>query len=166
MPQLLGAKLKYLRNHHGLTQSQVAQLLSFTSYTYIQMIEKGQRVPTIQWVIRMAMVFDQTTDYFLRDSVPIDTTVKAHIKSIEAINTSASLFGSKVLELRKRAGWSQAGLAQKLGLASQGSVSKLESGRKMPSLDLAVEIADLFQVSTDYLLRETIVASSQSAPET
>src|SRR4051812_39882427 len=101
MPQLFGAKLKYLRNYHGLTQGQVAQLLSFSSYTYIQMIEKGQRVPTIQWVIRLAMVFDQSTDYFLRDAVPIDTAVKANIKSIENVNTSARLFGSKVQGLRK-----------------------------------------------------------------
>jgi transcriptional regulator with XRE-family HTH domain len=46
-------------------------------------------------------------------------------------------------------------LAQRLGLARQGYVSNLEAGRKAPSLDLVVQIADLFGVSTDYLLRDT-----------
>jgi DNA-binding XRE family transcriptional regulator len=49
----------------------------------------------------------------------------------------------------------QVELAQRLGLARQGYVSNLEAGRKAPSLDLVVQIADLFGVTTDYLLRDT-----------
>lgn len=52
-------------------------------------------------------------------------------------------------------------LAKRLGLARQGYVSNLEIGRKMPSLDLLVEIADLFGVTTDYLMRDSIPIEEQ-----
>lgn len=50
----------------------------------------------------------------------------------------------------------QVELAHLLGLARQGYISNLEAGRKMPSLDIVVQIADLFGVTTDYLLRDII----------
>ena len=38
----------------------------------------------------------------------------------------------------------------------QGYISNLEAGRKAPSLELVVRVADLFGVTTDYLLRDSI----------
>jgi transcriptional regulator with XRE-family HTH domain len=43
-------------------------------------------------------------------------------------------------------------LAQRLGLAANAHISLLERGRHEPSIDLVVAIADLFGVTTDYLL--------------
>ena len=54
----------------------------------------------------------------------------------------------------------QEALAHQLGLARQGHVSNLEMGRKEPSLELVVLVADLFGVSTDYLLRDTVPVES------
>ena len=65
------------------------------------------------------------------------------------------LLGEKLRYLRTQSHMTQVALAQSLGLAQQGYVSNLEAGRKMPSLDLLVQIADLFSVTTDYLLRDT-----------
>jgi DNA-binding XRE family transcriptional regulator len=50
----------------------------------------------------------------------------------------------------------QEDLAQQLGLKRQGHVSNLEMGRKAPSLEMVVKIADVFGVTTDYLLRDTV----------
>ncbi len=50
----------------------------------------------------------------------------------------------------------QAELAQQLGLRRQGYISNLETNRIAPSLQLVVRIADLFKVSTDYLLRDGV----------
>jgi transcriptional regulator with XRE-family HTH domain len=66
------------------------------------------------------------------------------------------LLGEKLRYLRTQRQMTQVELAQRLGLARQGYVSNLEAGRKMPSLDLVVQIADLFGVTTDYLLRDMV----------
>lgn len=66
------------------------------------------------------------------------------------------LLGEKLRYLRTERNMTQVDLARRLGLARQGYVSNLESSRKAPSLDLVVQIANLFEVSTDYLMRDTI----------
>jgi transcriptional regulator with XRE-family HTH domain len=66
------------------------------------------------------------------------------------------LLGEKLRYLRTQQQMTQVELTQQLGLARQGYVSNLEAGRKAPSLDLVVQIADLFGVTTDYLLLDTI----------
>lgn len=55
--------------------------------------------------------------------------------------------------LRKRNGWSQEELAQRLDISRQ-SVSKWESGAAIPDLDKIIKLSSLFGVSTDYLLKE------------
>lgn len=70
------------------------------------------------------------------------------------------LFGQKLLHLRRSRRLTQAQLAQQLGEITQSYVSYLEAGRKDPSIEVALKIADLFQVSLDYLLRDTITVES------
>lgn len=50
---------------------------------------------------------------------------------------------SRVRELREQRGWSQAALAQRLGVSRQ-TVNAIETGRYDPSLPLAFAIAALF----------------------
>jgi putative transcriptional regulator len=50
--------------------------------------------------------------------------------------------------LRKRHRWTQAQLAEKLGISRQ-SIYSIETGKYDPSLPLAFRIADLFGVSID-----------------
>jgi DNA-binding XRE family transcriptional regulator len=64
------------------------------------------------------------------------------------------LLGAKLRYLRQQRQMTQEELARQLGLRRQGHVSNLEMGRKTPSLDLLVQIADLFGVTTDYLLHD------------
>lgn len=61
----------------------------------------------------------------------------------------------KITEERKRNGWSQEELAEKVGVSRQ-AVSKWESAGSVPDLQRIVQLADLFGVSTDYLLKEHI----------
>ena len=63
---------------------------------------------------------------------------------------------NKIYEMRKAHGLSQEQLAEKLGVSRQ-SVSKWESGESIPELERLVEISKLFNVSTDYLLKESEV---------
>ena len=62
--------------------------------------------------------------------------------------------GSKIKELRIEKGMSQKKLARILHV-SNGTLSSYENNRYEPPLHLLCEIADLFEVSTDYLLGRT-----------
>ena len=51
---------------------------------------------------------------------------------------------SHVRELREKAGWSQAALAERLGVSRQ-TVNAIETGKYDPSLPLAFRLARLFE---------------------
>jgi transcriptional regulator with XRE-family HTH domain len=67
-----------------------------------------------------------------------------------------SRFGAKLRTLRRRRGMTMRELADVLGFRSHGFVGALESGRKHPSLDLALRIADFFGVPLDRLARDDL----------
>lgn len=60
-------------------------------------------------------------------------------------------FGIKIKNLRLQKRLTQAELAQKLGV-TKSVISAYETGLRMPSYDVLVQIARIFKVSTDYLL--------------
>lgn len=59
----------------------------------------------------------------------------------------------KITDERKKKGWSQEELAEKLGLSRQ-AVSKWESAGSTPDIQRIIQLSELFGVSTDYLLKE------------
>lgn len=61
-------------------------------------------------------------------------------------------FGRFLYALRKRQGWTQTELADKLGVTNQ-AVSKWENGDSFPDTGLLVPISELFGVSVDELLK-------------
>ena len=61
------------------------------------------------------------------------------------------MLSSRIASLRCKAGLSQAALANRLGV-SPSAVGMYEQGRREPSGDLLIALANIFQVSTDYLL--------------
>ena len=65
------------------------------------------------------------------------------------------IFSEKVMNLRKQKGWSQEELAEKLDISRQ-SVSKWESGQSIPDIDRILALSKLFNVSTDYLLKDEL----------
>lgn len=64
-------------------------------------------------------------------------------------------FTKKLMQLRKQNGYSQEELAQKLDITRQ-SISKWESGQSVPDLKRIIQLSKLFNVSTDYLLKDNI----------
>lgn len=77
------------------------------------------------------------------------------------------ILSEKIMELRKKKGWSQEELAEKLEISRQ-SVSIWESGASIPDIDRILALSRLFEVSTDYLLKDELqldAASSVEAPE-
>ncbi len=59
--------------------------------------------------------------------------------------------GKTICELRKELNLSQRKLGEDLGVCNQ-TVSFWESGKREPDLDMLIEIAKYFNVTTDYLL--------------
>jgi transcriptional regulator with XRE-family HTH domain len=62
------------------------------------------------------------------------------------------IFGEKLKTERKQLGWSQEELAAKLFVSRQ-SVSKWENGQNYPSIEVIINISDLFGLTIDELLR-------------
>lgn len=60
--------------------------------------------------------------------------------------------GEKIFNLRTDQGWSQEQLAEKINVSRQ-AISKWESNQSLPDIDKIVSLAQLFNVSTDYLLK-------------
>ena len=75
------------------------------------------------------------------------------------------ILADKIIENRKKNGWSQEELADKLGVSRQ-SVSKWEGAQAVPDMKKIVMMSELFGVSTDYLLRDEIENAdpSESTP--
>lgn len=65
------------------------------------------------------------------------------------------IIADKIMELRKKNGWSQEELAEILNVSRQ-SISKWESAQSMPTMEKIVQMSDVFGVSTDFLLKDEI----------
>ncbi len=63
------------------------------------------------------------------------------------------ILAEKIVKLRKQIGWSQEELAEKMDVSRQ-SVSKWESTNSIPDLNKIIALAEIFEVSTDYLLKD------------
>lgn len=65
------------------------------------------------------------------------------------------IFADKLIRLRKKNGWSQEELAEKLNVSRQ-AVSKWESAQTVPELEKLLQLSALFGVTTDYLLKDEL----------
>jgi transcriptional regulator with XRE-family HTH domain len=65
------------------------------------------------------------------------------------------ILAEKILTLRKRNGWSQEELAERTNVSRQ-SISKWESAASIPDINKILELARVFGVTTDYLLKDDL----------
>ena len=65
------------------------------------------------------------------------------------------ILADKIVEQRKKIGWSQEELAEKMDVSRQ-SISKWESAQSVPDMGRIVLLSQLFGVSTDYLLKDEL----------
>ncbi len=68
----------------------------------------------------------------------------------------AARFGERLHSLRLKGGMTLLELAASLGLSAHGYISELESGKKQPTIGLVLRVAELFDVSTDELLKDDL----------
>lgn len=65
------------------------------------------------------------------------------------------ILADKIIRLRKKNGWSQEELAEKMNVSRQ-AVSKWESAQTVPDLEKILQLSGLFGVTTDYLLKDEL----------
>ena len=61
------------------------------------------------------------------------------------------MFNKRLREMRMKRGFTQQNMADKINIALR-SYQCYETGTRNPSFDLLVQIADVLDISTDYLL--------------
>lgn len=74
------------------------------------------------------------------------------------------ILADKIINLRKKAGWSQDELASKLNVTRQ-SVSKWEGAQSIPDMERIVQMSRLFGVTTDYLLKDELETEEFSSAD-
>lgn len=67
------------------------------------------------------------------------------------------ILADKIIDLRKKSGWSQEELAEKLGVSRQ-SISKWEGAQSVPDMSRVLRLSEVFGVSIDYLLKDELEA--------
>ena len=77
--------------------------------------------------------------------------------AIQTERKISMILADKIIDLRKKNGWSQEELAEKLGVSRQ-SISKWEGAQSVPDMNRILAMSDLFGVSTDYLLKDALEA--------
>ena len=75
------------------------------------------------------------------------------------------IFADKLITLRKKAGWSQEELAEKLNVTRQ-SVSKWEGAQSVPDIDKILQLSCLFGVTTAYLLKDAAAEPEYTEDDT
>ena len=69
------------------------------------------------------------------------------------------ILADKIIQLRKKNGWSQEELADKMQVSRQ-AVSKWEGAQAVPDLEKILRLGQLFGVTTDYLLKDELEQES------
>ncbi len=70
-------------------------------------------------------------------------------------------FGEKLRTLRVRREMTLKELANELGLTAHGYISELEAGKKVTTAEFVLNVARLFGVTTDELLRDELELKSR-----
>lgn len=69
--QRFGQKLRTLRQRHGLSTRELAQAVGHSASGYISELETGKKKPTSEMVIKLARLFNVTTDQLLLDETEL-----------------------------------------------------------------------------------------------
>ena len=65
-----GQKLRFLRKQRGLTLRELGEMLG-AHYTHLNNIEHGSKRPSTDLVLKVAQLFDVSTDQLMKDDVEL-----------------------------------------------------------------------------------------------
>jgi transcriptional regulator with XRE-family HTH domain len=67
--QRFGKKLRALRIQRGLSLKDLALELGYLTHGYLSELEAGKKIPTAEFVLKVARFFDVSTDQLLKDEL-------------------------------------------------------------------------------------------------
>ena len=137
-------KLKVLRKKKGLTQQQIANEIGVNRVSYSNW-ENGKREPNFENLSMLACIFDVSIDFLLSENLEISK--EAYLKLKEE---KKNLFFVRLKELRLKKGLTQTELGEKVGV-KQNTFTNWENGKREPSFENLIKLADLLEVSLDSL---------------
>ena len=137
-----GKRLAEARRRKGYTQEELAHLLGVHT-TYVAMLEAGTRNPSFELLRKIVEILDVSYDYLM--GVDDKSDHQTRTSPIEEV------FGSRLRELRKSKDLSQYYIAQELGIP-RTTYANWEQGKADPNLEMLARLAEVLNVSTDYLL--------------
>lgn len=137
-----------LRKKEGLTQQEVAKLVHVGRGVYTNW-ELGNRNPNYENLSMLACVFAVSIDYLLGDNLEISKERYLKIKESDLMKTS-NVFPQRLKELRLKKGLTQTELGEKVGV-KQSTFTNWENGKREPNFETIIKIADLLEVSVDWL---------------
>lgn len=73
MMEKFGEKLRKLRQQHGVSLRELSTQLGYASHSYVTALEKNERKPSAEVILKLADLFDVTTDQLMRDEIALDT---------------------------------------------------------------------------------------------
>ncbi|MCO7128197.1 helix-turn-helix domain-containing protein [Sporolactobacillus shoreicorticis] len=74
-----------------------------------------------------------------------------------------NIIGKRLTQLREERGWTKTYTAEKLGIKTMSTYANWEYGIRTPDSEMLTKIADLFDISTDFLLGRTNVRNQNTA---
>ncbi|WP_281885607.1 helix-turn-helix domain-containing protein [Paenibacillus sp. YYML68] len=185
---MFGQRIRELRQKSNLTMKEFGKKFNLAEST-ISGYENEARKPDIDLLSKFADFFEVDIDYILgRTEVPSrpvsldesdnnnndsrtngrpSTDIPEHVSlKHSSTNIHMSSFQQRFKQLREAANWTQDQVADKLGL-SRPTIAGYESEDKnrVPREETLRKIADLFDVSTDYLLGRTNTPDRPIIPE-
>ncbi len=71
---------------------------------------------------------------------------------------------SRLTDLREKNDWTKTEVAKKLGLTAVSTYANWEYGSREPHAEMIAEIADVYGVTTDYIIKGTNMSKNTDAP--
>ena len=140
-------KLKMLRKKQGFTQKEVARLLGTVQGVYSKW-ERGVYEPNYENLSMLACIFDVSIDFLLSDY--IEFSKDKYLRMQESYLIISNVFPQRLKELRQKKGLTQQEIAD-LVHVNRVTYTNWENGKREPNFEIVIKLADLLEVSVDWL---------------
>lgn len=163
MSVAFGQRLRALRERENLTQAKLAKLCNLSEPT-ISLYESGKREPSYKTLLLIADILRTNPNYLLTGKNGGGFKPSGPAKENGTPYKNKAL-ARRIKQERLKKGWTQKQVADMLGV-EVGTFSGYERSYRTPETKTLEKLANLYQVSADYLLgRHESWPSQENLPD-